>query len=447
MQLILRLFTSQLIQLRLVKESHYIELTVDCVIDYQLLNEILALHKYYFKIINNVYLDYALDLINQICPPCVEIDSEISSNLDIKSSIKCYQCYNFAQINLNLITQIKIQEQLGITIFEFQPQNNLELLLLIQARLSCKKIIFKAIGEGAELLQLLAPLADCNYSYYYLQENLAQGAITLIQLEQIYQIKRLNHSSKIYFLIGDPVNQSIGELFHNKIFIQQQENSLYLKLKITIINFAAQIKILKQLAIVGLSVTMPHKRIINQFIDDYDDLISQKLTTINTITVINKRFHASNSDGLAAQQILNQYVNLKNLKILIFGAGGVARAIAYQLYLQKSQITIVNRSQNNAQALAELVQGNYFSLAEFNFLSTNKSINYEVIINTLTKIAYAENLKNWRIINAQQIVALDVVYNEVTTFLDVNPWKLKISGDEFYKVQALEQQRIWHYVP
>src|SRR4030065_8684 len=68
-------------------------------------------------------------------------------------------------------------------------------------------------------------------------------------------------------------------------------------------------------------------------------------------------FLAFNTDGVGALKALRENgVELKGRKVLLLGAGGAARAIAYAMAKESDELAVLNRTVKQAQALAQLVE-------------------------------------------------------------------------------------------
>jgi 3-dehydroquinate dehydratase/shikimate dehydrogenase len=200
----------------------------------------------------------------------------------------------------------------------------------------------------------------------------APGQISIHEFLNTYQALRQDKNTAIYGLIGNPVSHSIGPIIHNTLFKEKNLNSIYVPFKVDRVNDF--IRAFRELDIKGYSVTIPHKEAVIPFLDAIDP-IARKIGAVNTILNRDGCLTGYNTDcGAAVDALKNVYrttshyvspigrrttaVNddcLKGKKVILLGAGGAARAIAFGLKDEGAKITIVNRNYERAQSLAREV--------------------------------------------------------------------------------------------
>ncbi len=107
----------------------------------------------------------------------------------------------------------------------------------------------------------------------------------------------------------------------------------------------------RALGIRGCSVSMPFKEKVLPLLDVLDP-IAESLGAINTIVNNEGQLSGYNTDAYGAEMILRRLSLPLASRVLILGAGGVARAILYALKsLGYANITISNRSIERLTAL------------------------------------------------------------------------------------------------
>jgi shikimate dehydrogenase len=112
---------------------------------------------------------------------------------------------------------------------------------------------------------------------------------------------------------------------------------------------------LARLDFVGLNLTLPHKIAAVALVDEVDET-ARKVGAINTIKVQDGRLRGFNTDGRGfARAIREEFsVDLRDLRILVLGAGGAARAIALQCAKENCErLVMANRDVARANALCE----------------------------------------------------------------------------------------------
>ena len=107
-------------------------------------------------------------------------------------------------------------------------------------------------------------------------------------------------------------------------------------------------------------------------------------------------------------------VEIRGKKVLIIGAGGGARAIAYTLQQEGAEISIANRSQKRAEELAARVGARGFCLCDLERLVPQA----DIIINctSVGMRAGDPRLLESRLLQSHQAV-FDIVYNRETQLL------------------------------
>jgi shikimate dehydrogenase len=77
---------------------------------------------------------------------------------------------------------------------------------------------------------------------------------------------------------------------------------------------------------------------------------------VNTVVRDGDKLIGENTDGKGFVKALNQVIDPAGKSVLIFGAGGAARAVAVELALAGvSRVTIVNRGEARGEALARVL--------------------------------------------------------------------------------------------
>lgn len=102
----------------------------------------------------------------------------------------------------------------------------------------------------------------------------------------------------------------------------------------------------------GANVTIPHKVAVMEYLDDVDRE-AHAIGAVNTIVNQDGSLKGYNTDGRGAIRALEEaYGELEDVKAVIVGAGGAAKAIGYRLSAKAGRITILNRTLSRAERLA-----------------------------------------------------------------------------------------------
>lgn len=152
---------------------------------------------------------------------------------------------------------------------------------------------------------------------------------------------------KKLLLIGDNISYSLSPLIHNSAldYFNLSSEIKYELLQISPLNFNEKIKeILKDETIIGFNVTTPYKHNIINFLDDVEPFV-KNCKSCNVVVKDKNKWIGKNTDAYGfIMPLLKRKIDLNSKKILIFGAGGVVRAILFLLINYPiEKITIINR--------------------------------------------------------------------------------------------------------
>lgn len=225
---------------------------------------------------------------------------------------------------------------------------------------------------------------------------------------------------KIYGIIGDPVAHSLSPVMHNAAFEECGMNSVYLAFKVPKVELENAIKGAKSLGIIGINVTTPLKEEALAFVDAGD--LAKEIGAINTIDFSSGSPVGYNTDGIGSIQALRESVGEINGKnILILGAGGAAKAIAFYLDTGGAELTIANRTKERAVQLAsKLTNATVIGIRrDINTELENHLKNTDILINATSTGMYPD--VNTTLVNADMmhpdLLVFEIVYNPIETKL------------------------------
>lgn len=298
----------------------------------------------------------------------------------------------------------------------------LQLLLLSKKHTNLATI---GLGDRAQFTRLIAPILGMPLSYVALKLQTAPGQLRLKDL-QLYRFSTLNSTTAIYALLGDPIDTSLSPIAHNAVFATQKKNALYCKIPCDKNELPECLNLIQQLPFKGLSITMPLK-------EEIASITPSSQAAINTL-VIDSKVTSFNTDGIGAIQALEKKTTLFKKKIVLFGAGGVAQAIAQEAIGKGAFITFINRTREKAIQLAKIYRCRGGGIELFPF-------HYDIIINCTPNPDCIQS--NWICANS---IAMDTVYQpHWTEFLKKAALKncKLIFGKELFVNQAVQQQKLW----
>jgi shikimate dehydrogenase len=122
----------------------------------------------------------------------------------------------------------------------------------------------------------------------------------------------------------------------------------------------------------GLSVTIPFKQDIMGYLDEVDEHAAQHIGAVNTVVFACGNAIGYNTDWLGVRKPL---VTMKGAKAVLLGAGGVAAGAAYALRDLDMDVTILNRTPENAKMLAERSGCSWAAWDEFDRIRPDLVVN------------------------------------------------------------------------
>jgi 3-dehydroquinate dehydratase / shikimate dehydrogenase len=156
-------------------------------------------------------------------------------------------------------------------------------------------------------------------------------------------------------VIGNPIGHSLSPVMQNAAFAARRINAVYVPFLVRDLkDFLGSIE---PLGIRGFSVTLPHKERILRHLDGCDPLAA-RIGAVNTVVVRGGgKLYGYNTDYVGVLQTLEERMPLRRSRVLIVGAGGAARAVAFALAQAGAAVCVTARRPLRAQALAKAAGG------------------------------------------------------------------------------------------
>lgn len=241
--------------------------------------------------------------------------------------------------------------------------------------------------------------------------------VTVLHIQHTKYRKEVLYMKKWFAVIGDPIAHSKSPAMHNQWFQEMNIDATYIPVHVTADKLAEAVQGFRTLGASGWNVTIPHKTAIIPLLDELDDMAA-KMGAVNTVVrQQDGTLKGYNTDGVGFVRSLEEVVGEHHKKraVLIIGAGGAARGIAFAMHSQGyDNMTIANRTVANAQAIVDDIGvGRAISLIE----AEEMLHTFELFVQTTPAgLANGEfslpfSLKN---MSADAIVA-DIVYNPLMT--------------------------------
>ena len=154
-------------------------------------------------------------------------------------------------------------------------------------------------------------------------------------------------------VLGDPVEHSLSPKMQNAALRECKTEVQYASFHIRAEELADAMELIRSNDFIGVNVTVPHKVAAVEHLNHIDDS-ARTIGAVNTIAVRDGKRIGFNTDGSGfARAIRTEFsVDLRDLRVLLLGAGGAGRAIAYQCANENSErLVVVNRTFEKAKSL------------------------------------------------------------------------------------------------
>ncbi|HUT17181.1 MAG TPA: shikimate dehydrogenase [Acidobacteriota bacterium] len=262
----------------------------------------------------------------------------------------------------------------------------------------------------------------------------------------------ISGKTRVCAVIGDPIEHSLSPTIHNAAFGHLKLDFVFLVFRVKAADLENAVRGMRGLGIHGLNVTMPHKSTVIDYLDEIDPTV-QFLGSANTILNKDGKLSGFNTDGVGALKALRENgVALSEKKVLLLGAGGAAKAIAFALAKEVGELAILNRAAEKANELAEML-GRMFNKKVVGGALSSDSIaknlqDSDILINA-TSVGMKPNLSQSLVAPQwvkSDLAVMDIVYNPVETKLakDAKAAGAKvISGVEMLIYQGAASFEIW----
>lgn len=262
----------------------------------------------------------------------------------------------------------------------------------------------------------------------------------------------ISGKTRVCGVIGDPIEHSLSPIMQNAAFQALDLDYVYLAFKVKPSCVADAVNSIRALNFRGLNVTMPHKKSVMANLDRID-LSAQIIDSVNTILNKDNLLFGFNTDGVGAVRALKENgVALKGRKVVLLGAGGAARAIAYAVAKEADELAVLNRTAKDAQALARLVEkaaNKRIVAASIEPEDIDANLQDSDILINATSVGMKPRVNETPVpieLLRSNLAVMDIVYNPLETKLarDAKALGAKVvSGVEMLIYQGASSFEIW----
>lgn len=188
------------------------------------------------------------------------------------------------------------------------------------------------------------------------------SGIPVSEVEQLAAMIRSipeNPAMRFYGIAGFPSLHSRSPPLFQRLFSYFEINAYYTRFHDP--SLSRILSIAQELGVRGLSVTIPFKQEVLQYLDHRDEH-SQAIGACNTVLFCGEESYGYNTDWVGIRDPL---APLSGSTAVILGAGGGAASAVYALRSLDMEITILNRTVERAEALAARFGCHHGSFRDF----------------------------------------------------------------------------------
>jgi 3-dehydroquinate dehydratase/shikimate dehydrogenase len=284
-----------------------------------------------------------------------------------------------------------------------------------------------ALREGGALVY--APVATTT----------APGQVPFEELRDLYRAHELQARSRIFGVIGNPIGHSLSPLLHNSGYVAAKKDAVLLPFLVE--HLPEFVKVIPAFGVSGFSVTLPHKTAILRFLEDCDPL-AEEIGAVNTVTVTRGgKLVGRNTDYLGVLRALESRLRLKGSRVLLYGAGGAARAAAFAVAKAGAEVVVCARRDGAARQLAKAVRGGVVRRASL------RKEKFQAILNATPIGMHAHSEDSpLRSDELNCSLVMDLIYRPLQTKLLRMAGQKRIptvSGVEMFVAQGVAQWEHW----
>jgi len=231
----------------------------------------------------------------------------------------------------------------------------------------------------------------------------------------------INSDTILYGVLGDPIRHSRSPIMIGRAFREMGINAAYAAFRVEPQDLSAAMQGIRALGLGGANVTIPHKIEVMRYLDEIDEG-ARVAGAVNTIVNKGGRLIGYNTDGIGYVRSLKNETgaSLAGARVLMLGAGGAARGVAYALAREGvERIYIANRTLERAVELADLI-GEYTSAVGLRTADVQDIMReVDIVVNT-TSVGMSPNVDETPLpaeLLHDRLIVSDLIYNPQETRL------------------------------
>ena len=167
--------------------------------------------------------------------------------------------------------------------------------------------------------------------------------------------KELNFKQELTAAFGQPISENPTQVMVEAAYRHHDLDWRYLTIEVAPDGLEDAVKGAKAMGFQGFNCTIPHKVKVIEYLDGLGESASL-MGAVNCVVRKDGQWIGENTDGKGFVESLRELTDPSGKNVVIFGAGGAARAIGVEVALAgASKITIVNRTVERGEELTKLL--------------------------------------------------------------------------------------------
>jgi 3-dehydroquinate dehydratase / shikimate dehydrogenase len=312
-------------------------------------------------------------------------------------------------------------------------------LRLLRFARDAARIVAVPMGDIGLPARILALRENSALAYAPVAESTAPGQVSFSDMVNLYRAHKITRRTQVFGVIGNPIAHSLSPLLHNSGYVARKLDAVYLPFLVK--NLAEFLKAIPEFGLRGFSVTLPHKQTILAHLAECDPLAS-RIGAVNTVTVRpDGTLYGCNTDYVGVLRALERKLRIRGSRVLIFGAGGSARAAAFALAQAGASVFICARREKASRELANAVGGENIPRRAL------RTESFDAILNATPVGMYPhQSISPLAASELHCRIVMDLIYRpESTKLLKIATQKgiSTVRGVDMFLAQGMAQWELW----
>lgn len=197
-------------------------------------------------------------------------------------------------------------------------------------------------------------------------------------------MSELHFLSQLTGCFAQPVDENPTVVMVEAAYRHHGLNARYINIEVGPENLGGVVAGAKAMGWIGFNCSIPNKLAVMEHLDGIGESASV-IGAVNCAVLRDGKFIGENTDGKGFLKSLEGVIDPAGKTVVMFGAGGAARAVGVELALAgASKIIVVNRDEGRGRILVDLINTKTKTAAEFVSWSSKFSIpaGTDIVINS-----------------------------------------------------------------